>query len=164
MDFSHLGFYGLRELFNVHPLFVHFPIVLFPLSLFFYVLSIKIQKNGLRLGAHLILLLAAISVIITTVTGLIAENSITHNKTIHTMMETHETMGYFIIVMGIILGLWSFIRKGDKPYFFAGFIGMLSLVCLSILLNADLGARMVFVHGAGVKAAIPHHHDNSHQH
>lgn len=167
MDFSLLGFHGLRELFNVHPAFVHFPICLFPLSLLWYLLSVKVQKEGFRLTAHLTLLLATLSAVITAITGLLAEDSIPHNKIIHHMMETHEMMAYIIVAAGIILSLWSFIRRDGKPRFFSAFMAILAFVCLSILLNADLGARMVFVQGAGVKVAKPliegdheHHHDH----
>lgn len=171
MDFSLLGFHGFKELFNVHPVFVHFPIGLFPLSLFLYALNLKVSKEGLGLAAHLTLLLAVVSAIITTATGLFAEDSIPHNDTIHQMMETHETLGYFIAATGVALALWSFIQKNGKPRLLPGFIGTLALTCLIILLNADLGARMVFVQGAGVKIAVPliergyeHHHDEGDAH
>lgn len=59
MNFSFLGFRGLEEVFNIHPVFVHFPIVLFPLCLLLYLLSLKIKGDGFRLAAQLTLVLAA---------------------------------------------------------------------------------------------------------
>jgi uncharacterized membrane protein len=163
MDFSFLGFHGLKEVFNVHPVFVHFPIVLFPLSLLFYLLGMRIKQQGFRLAAQLILVLAAVSAMVTLATGLIAEDSFPHNEIIHAMMQTHKTMAYFIVSSGVIMVVWSFIRRESKPCCFIGFIGILALVCLAVLLNADLGGRMVFVEGAAVKA-MPTPQEEHHEH
>lgn len=163
MDFSLLGFHGLQEILNVHPVFVHFPIVLFPLSFFFYLLHLKIQQKGFQCAARFTLILAELSALITMATGLLAEDSFSHNETIHHIMETHEALAYFIVSVGAVATLWSFFHRDLRPRFFAGFMGLLVLVCVSVLLNADLGGRMVFVHGAGVKSTVPvieqgHHH------
>lgn len=167
MDFSLLGFHGLTEIFNVHPVFVHFPIVLFPLSFCFYLLSFKSPQKGVQYTAQLTLVLAELSAIIAMVSGLLAEDSFSHNETIHHIMETHEALAYFIVAIGAVITVWSFIRQNLKPRFLTGFIGLLALVCLSIFLNADLGGRMVFVHGAGVKSTIPStplvDHDDNHE-
>lgn len=155
MDFSLIGFHGLAEVFNVHPVFVHFPIVLFPLSFLLYLLSLKCPQKGFPCTAQLTLILAELSVIITMVSGLLAEDSFSHNETIHHIMETHEALAYFIVSIGAVVTLWSFFRRDLKPRFFGAFLGLLVLVCVSVLLNADLGGRMVFVHGAAVKSTVP---------
>lgn len=56
MDWSLLGFRGLDQVFNVHPVFVHFPIAFFPASLLLYILafeSVMVLQNG-DLGGRMV--------------------------------------------------------------------------------------------------------------
>lgn len=155
MDFSLFGFQGFREYFNLHPIFIHFPIVLIPTSFLFYLIGWKLRKEGILNAAHLILLLAFGSAIAAVISGYLARESIPHNETIHHIMQTHEKTGYLIVGIGGALSLWSFFRKAGYPRVFPAFLGALAALCLLVFLNADLGGRMVFIHGAGVKVAAP---------
>ena len=164
MDTSLIGFQGLPELFNIHPIFVHFPIVLFPVSLFFYFLAWVTQKNGIGTSAQILLLLGLLSAIIATITGLLAKESFPHDEVIHHIMQTHEKIAYLILSAGGVLFAWSFFKKQNHPRFFPAFIMIFSGLCLTIFLSADLGGRMVFLHGASVKTAAPEPENHEHEH
>lgn len=155
MDFSLFGFQGLREYYNLHPIFIHFPIVLFPISFLFYLIAWKWRNVGALWAARLILLVAFGSAIAAAISGYLAGESIPHNETIHHIMQTHEKTGYLIVGVGGLLSLWSFFRKEGRPRLYPAFLGVLAALCLLIFLSADLGGRMVFIHGAGVKVAAP---------
>lgn len=151
MDWSLLGFQGLAQVFNIHPVFVHFPIALFPTALLFYTIGILKNKDSFLFAGRASLILAFLSVLPTVVTGLMAMESFPHNETIHRMMMTHQKIGYAICAFGLILFVWSFIQNKGLPKFSKIFLFILSVTVLLVLQNGDLGGRMVFMEGAAVK-------------
>lgn len=48
MDISLLGFSAVRELFNIHPMFVHFPVALLPAAFLMFGLGIVLKKNAVE--------------------------------------------------------------------------------------------------------------------
>lgn len=78
------GFYGLylmsgeasgirlKEMFNVHPAFVHFPIALIPVALLLYFLGTVLSNCSLNVAVRACLYLALFSGAITVLTGLTA--------------------------------------------------------------------------------------------
>lgn len=166
MDWSLLGFKGLGEVINIHPVFVHFPIALFPATLLFYFVGIIWKKEKFIFAGRISLTLAVLSAGITVLTGELAEESFPHNDTVHNMMMTHEKIGITVLVCGSILWFWSFwldkISRKGKIFF----LSLLLFTTLLVLQNGDLGGRMVFVEGASVKSqpAPIHLHEHHHFH
>lgn len=155
MDWTLLGFKGLDQVFNVHPVFVHFPIALLPTTLLFYAIGILKKKDRFLFAGRLCLFLTLLSTIVTVITGLLAADSFSHNETIHRIMMTHQKIGYAILVFGILLFVWSFIQKEGIPRLPKLFLLVLVFTVLMALQNGDLGGRMVFVEGAAVRALAP---------
>jgi uncharacterized membrane protein len=151
MDFSLLGFSGLKEVMNVHPVFVHFPIALFPAALLFYGLGAVLEKRSLLVSGRGCLYLAAVSVITAVATGLRAEATLKHNEAIHHLMETHKTLGLTILALSLLLTGWTFWQRDQRPRAFWAYFCVLTFTTLAVQQNADLGGRMVFTQGAGVK-------------
>lgn len=172
MDWSLLGFRGLNQVFNIHPVFVHFPIALFPTALFFYLIGILRKRNDLLSAGQICLGLGFISTLITVLTGYLAQESFPHGETIHRMMGTHKILGFTILGLGTLLMIWSFLKHAGAPKLSKLFLLLFGFTVLLILQNADLGGRMVFVEGAAVKAAATkfesepnnHHHGDDSQH
>jgi uncharacterized membrane protein len=55
MDFSLFGLQGLHQVFNVHPVFVHFPIALFPREVARHSFEIwQVMELHKRLGGRLV--------------------------------------------------------------------------------------------------------------
>ncbi|MBI4125747.1 MAG: DUF2231 domain-containing protein [Deltaproteobacteria bacterium] len=165
MDWSLLGFKGLFEVVNVHPVFVHFPIALFPATLLFYFIGIVWRKENLLFAGRLCLFLTLIASAITVWTGELAEDSFSHSHELHQIMLTHEKIGIGVLILAGVLFFWSFFTCEGRPKRPWLFLLGLVLATLMVLQNGDLGGRMVFVKGAGVKAAVPaealpheHHH------
>ena len=168
MDPSLLGLQGLREVFNVHPVFVHFPIALFPSALLLYSLGIILNWRAACVAGRACLYLAMAGTVVAVVTGLMAQDTFPHNERIHHMMQTHKTLGLLILPISLLLAGWSFLHKAQQPKGRYAFLALLFVVTGLVIQNADLGARMVFVEGAGVKPAVPavagghEHHDHAH--
>ena len=166
MDVSLFGLQGLHQVFNVHPVFVHFPIALFPSALLLYGLGIILNWRAACVAGRACLYLAMAGTVVAVLTGLMAQDTFPHNERIHHMMQTHKTLGLVIGPLALLLTGWSFWHKAQQPNVRYGFLLGLLLLTGLVVQNADLGARMVFVEGAAVKAAVPlmiegHSHEHS---
>ena len=166
MDPSLLGFSGLREVLNVHPVFVHFPIALFPSALLLYGLGVVAHRRSWCVAGRACLYLAAAGTAVTILTGLQAEGTIPHNERIHHIMQTHKQIGYLIGGFAVLLVGWSFAHREQRPRVAGAFLAALALTTYLALQNGDLGGRMVFIEGAAVKPVAPmlggaHQHEES---
>jgi uncharacterized membrane protein len=163
---------GVAELQNLHPLFIHFPIVL--LTLFFVIdlLATLIKNHGLHKVADWFLYLGAVFAGITVATGLIAASSIPHGDNVHEIMETHEHLGITIFSLASGLSIWRFFAKsGLHGAANAVFLFLAGLLSIFILFAADLGGLMVYKYGVAVEAVAAeeseinaaHEHDHNHE-
>jgi uncharacterized membrane protein len=153
MNWHVLGFSGVRQIPNLHPLFVHFPIGLLPVTLLFYGMGILWSREDYLLAGRILLYLSGAAGTLTVWTGLRAQ--IAANEKIATMLMTHETVGKTIFACAIILIVWSFIGEHSRPKGGLLFLGLLAFANLLAMQNGDIGSRMVYIEGAGVKPAIP---------
>ena len=151
LDLSLLGLRGLGQLINVHPLFAHFPVVLFLAAALFYFLGILMKKSGLNEAGRWSLWLGTVLAALAVWTGLKAEGTVEHDREVHRIMELHETVGYAVLALGAILSGWLLVVKQAVPakgrvLFFAALV----LLAVLVIQQAYLGGRMVFLHGTGV--------------
>ena len=163
MNWSVLGFSGLRDMMNIHPVLVHVPVALFPASFLLYALGLAFKRRSWCVAGRACLYLAVIGAAAVW-SGLEAEEHLPHNARIHELLEAHEQIGIWIGWLAGILGVWSFVHVDQRPRVAPAFLIVLGLTTLAVVQNGDLGGRMVFVEGAGVKAALPlmgghHHHE-----
>ena len=156
IDPQFLGFSGLKELVNIHPAAVHMPVGLFPAALLLYGLGITRKwRTGCAAG-RACLYLAGAGTVLAVVTGLQAAGSFPHGERLHQMMETHEHLGWLILIAGGVLVIWSFFQKQQRPKGAYLFLVLLAAVTYLVAQTGDLGARMVYVEGAAVRTAMPH--------
>ena len=79
-------------------------------------------------------------------------------------MELHETLGYVIGGMLLILFLWRLRLKGELPQKGrAVYVVLLLGVAVTIVISADLGGKMVYEYGVAVKA-VPQTESGEHSH
>lgn len=154
MDFSLLGFGAVREFFNIHPMFVHFPVALLPAAFLLYGLGIALAKPQFNFAGRACLYLGAAGGLAALATGFLAEGSIPHNETIHNMMQTHKALAWVAFILAGALAAWSFFHTEHRPKAAWAFLALLGLANLVLMQGADIGARMVYLEGAAVKPAV----------
>jgi len=164
MNYEHLGLNGLSQMPNLHPVWVHFPIALLPLALVLYIVGISKSKKGLCQAGIITLSLASIAAALALWTGRRAGESIPHGGAIHSLMETHSTLGWAILIGVVLLTAWSFFTNEGAPKAPYAFLIALILLNLTVLQQADLGGRLVYVEGAGVKPVMATMKDSEHSH
>jgi uncharacterized membrane protein len=154
MDKALFGFVGIRELFNTHPMFVHFPLALIPTTLLFYFLGIVLKRPPLNAAGRACLYVALAGTLLAVYTGLHAMESFPHNDIIHHMAQTHKQIAFWTLGLLALLSLWSFWRTERGPRGALAFLAVLGFVTYLVAQAGDIGARMVYVQGAAVKPAI----------
>ncbi len=162
---------GVAALQNLHPLFVHFPIVLLTLFFVIDVLATLGKNHGLHKVADWFLYLGTVFAAVTIATGLIAASSVAHGDDVHEIMETHEHLGITIFSLASGLSIWRFFFKSAlQGAANAVFLLLASLLSIFILFAADLGGLMVYKYGVAVEAVASeqseinaaHEHDHNH--
>jgi len=156
---------GITGLDNLHPLLVHFPIAF--LSTFFALdLVGTISKNPeSRRVASWLLYFGTVAALLTVIAGLIAAESVAHGQNVHDIMERHEQIGLAIFSTAVLLSIWRIksgvLRSGGANNFF---LFLSALLCLLMMLGADLGGLMVYKYGVAVEAAPAPEDSYSHVH
>lgn len=141
---------GLKAVLNYHPLFVHFPIVLWILALLFELLAVWRGSDDMQRTASRMLYLGTLAAIITVMTGLVAQKSVPPGDA-QRVVGIHEALMLVSTSLALALCIfaWAF-RKSFTAQLRK--IMLLGLVVLTILLavGADRGAQLVYGYGAAV--------------
>ncbi|MEI6069882.1 MAG: DUF2231 domain-containing protein [Methylococcaceae bacterium] len=160
---------GIAGMDNIHPLLVHFPIAF--LSVFFVldVIATLAKKPQWRNVASWFLYVGTIAAVFTVIAGFIAADSVVHGENVHEIMERHEHFGLSVLSLSIALSAWriksgGLIRGGGNSLFLL----LAAMLCVLMVLGADLGGLMVYHYGVAVKA-VPvtegvHDHQHGHEH
>ena len=141
------------QLYNVHPLFVHAPLAFLPGALLLFGAALWLRRDWLVVGARVCLALGTMGAFLAFTTGWLAEGSIPHNETIHSMMQTHKYTAVAVLIGAIALAVWSVWLKWERTVAKGIFFGLLVLLNLVLISVGDLGARMVYLEGVGVRPA-----------
>ena len=161
------GLKGLSDAANIHPLFVHFPIALLLTSFAAYILGSLFKKEELLITGKWFLYFGTVAAAVTVLTGLEAEKTVPHGGGVHEILIMHKYFGYTVLGLSVLLSAWVLSSKAHIPS--KGrvvFLLALALLAMVITQGADLGGRMVFLHGvsvggkAAVEEAMSHGHDH----
>ena len=168
-------FPGILSLHNLHPLFVHFPIVLLPLFFLFDLGGLLFNRTLWRDVASLLLWLGLLFSGITVLSGLFAAKSIPHAEDVHLIMESHKHLAILVFFLTGILVVWR-ASHARPPVGVDGwsFLGLAGLTSILVVFTADMGGLMVYQHGVAVSpvmetaelqhAAEQHEHEPGHMH
>ena len=155
---------GIAGMDNIHPLLVHFPIAF--LSAFFAldVVATLAKKPHWRSVASWFLYFGTVAALFTVIAGLIAAGSVAHGEDVHAIMERHEHFGLSVLSLAVVLSIWrmkngNLIRGGANSFFLI----LSALLCVLLLLGADLGGLMVYQYGVAVKAVTVTEEVHDHQ-
>lgn len=141
---------------NWHPVFVNFTVALLSVSVALHVLTVLMKLTPLRdelvILARWNLWLGAGFTIVTAVFGLLAYNSVVHDRPSHVAMTLHRNWAIATLSIFLPLAVWSFRcyrkRLGAHRVFL-----VLLLAGFGVLAStAWHGAEVVFRHGIGVKS------------
>ncbi len=162
---------GFENVLNVHPLFIHFPIALTCTALLFEVLYFTRKSDQWRLTATALIYLAALSAVVTVITGYRAADILGHDAPGHDLVHGHrDIMLWFTGILVVLAAANAFLSRpplADKVPIWPklGRPLLLLAAVVVLLIGADRGGQLVFRHGMGVRMEAPseagHHHSQT---
>ncbi len=148
---------GLESMLNLHPLFVHFPIALTLVAALFVILHLATRRaDFISMGSSLIYL-AAVSAVMTTVTGYGAADSLGHDSPGHDFVHTHrDIMLWYTALISTLAVLHGLARSNIWGWlshwaFKAARLLLLAAAVVMLIIGTDRGGQLVFQYGMGVK-------------
>lgn len=151
---------GLAHTINVHPMFVHFPIVLMLLALLFQTLAFWRESDFFNKAAQFTFDLLVISAIVTLFTGYRAADALGHEAPGHDYVHFHrDLMLIFTIASAVLAIAFHSIKTLNRPV--ARWIVFLVLSGW-LVYSADKGAELVYRYGMGVKNEVSVDPDEDH--
>ena len=144
---------GLRAALNFHPLFVHFPIVLWLAALLFESLAVCRKSDEMQRMAARMLYLGTLAAIVTVLSGLAAQESVPPGDAQRTM-SIHETLMLLATSVAAGLCLFAFFTRKNFTAQMRRLM-LLGLIVLGVLLTigADRGDQLVYGYGSAVNWA-----------
>jgi uncharacterized membrane protein len=141
---------GLKAVLNYHPLFVHFPIVLWLLALLFELLAVWRGSDDMQRTASRMLYLGTLAAVVTVMTGLAAQKSIPSGDA-QRVVGIHEALMLVSTSLALALCIFAWAMRRNFTAQLRKMM-LLGLVVLAILLafGADRGAQLVYGYGAAV--------------
>jgi uncharacterized membrane protein len=145
-------FPGLDALPNIHPLLVHFPIVLWPTALLFLTIAyLRGDDDLFRFGSWL-LYMGVVAGGVAALFGWLASESIGHDQAGHGLVHDHRDLMAAAVVVSVFAAGAAHGSRGPLrrqrqllP------LGLLLVACLLSALGADRGGLLVYGHGVGVR-------------
>jgi uncharacterized membrane protein len=143
-------FPGLRAALNYHPVFVHFPIVLWLAALLFELLAVWRGSDEMQRTAARMLYLGTLAAIVTVLTGLAAQSSVPPGDA-ERIVGIHETLMLTATSLAAGLCLVAFFSRNSFTAQMRR-VMLLGLAVLAALLviGTDRGAQLVYGYGAAV--------------
>ena len=141
---------GLRAVLNYHPIFVHFPIVLWFAALLFELLAIGRASDDMQRTASRMLYLGTLAAIITAMTGHAAQNSVPPGDA-QRVLGVHETLMLLSTSLAIALCMFAFlVRRNFTPQWRKIMLLGLCVLGALVIAGADRGAQLVYGYGTAV--------------
>ena len=139
---------------NWHPVFVHFTVALFSVSVLLFLVSVVLKQGSLKTQvvnvAYWNLWMGGLFTIVTLIMGWLAYNSVNHDTPSHAQMTTHKNWAFIAAALFGLLIVWSIVlkKKAIQPglvfiVFALGSAGVLGV-------TAYHGGEAVYRFGLGV--------------
>lgn len=155
---------------NWHPLFVHFTVALFSLSVLFFIIQRPLAEteigDNFLLFARYTLGLGVLFTIGTVIAGIDAYNTVEHDTPSHEAMKDHRLWALITAGVFLVAWLWSLVsfRTEEK----AGAVLLVLLLVGGGLLvtTGHKGSLLVYYYGLGVETlpATDEHDHGAHDH
>ena len=144
---------GAQHLQNIHPLIVHFPIAFLIGAALFYFLASVFKKEEFARTGFWILLLGALSLVVSVGTGLYAQQGVMVALDVREeLLEPHEQFMITTAILCTIAILWAFIGRPLPKKGRILFLGLLFAMVIVMTIGADYGGRLVYEYNAGGSA------------
>lgn len=152
MSFLETVLPGLAGMPNSHPVFVHVPLVLWPLAALAWCVGLVRKKDELLTTARWLTHVALASALVTVVAGLRAEDVLGHDSPHHELVHRHKYFMLSTTALGAFASLLAHLTRRRDDRWSRGAVGILLVATVVVMtLGADRGALLVYRHGIGTR-------------
>ena len=139
-------------------------------AVLFDLLAVVTKRPSFRVVGAWTMLAGAVGGGVAVLSGLQAEEHISHGDAVHRVMETHEQLGLITLAVFGVLTLWRIVRERRMGAGERALSLVLSLVGVGFLFATGVyGGKLMFEHAAGIPTKVlqgeiqertkVHHHD-----
>jgi len=160
---------------RLHAVLNDLPVGLLLVAVLFDLLAVVTKRPGFRQMGVWTMLVGAIGGALAVLSGLQAEEHISHGDAVHRVMETHEQLGLITLAVFGVLTLWRIVRErrmgaGERAAtLVVGLVGVGFLFATGVY-----GGKLMFEHAAGIPTEVlqgeirertkGHHHEAGEEH
>ena len=140
---------------RLHAALNDLPVALLLAAVLFDLLAVVTKRQSFRQVGVWIMLFGTIGGAVAVLSGLQAEEHISHGEAVHRVMETHEQLG--LITLGVfgVLTLWRIVRERRMGARERALSLVLSLGGVGVLFATGFyGGKLVFEHAAGIPTEV----------
>jgi len=151
---------------NWHPIFVHFTVALFSLSVILFAVTLFMTsplKEQWLIVARWTLWFGAGFTVLTGLSGLDAYNTVAHDTPSHVAMTDHRNWAIATISLFMTLAIWSFIRVRRQLTLGTTFVVIMVIAGGLLAATAWHGGEVVYRYGLGVMS-LPKAEGEGHAH
>ena len=140
---------------RLHAALNDLPAALLLVAALFELLALATRKESFRQVSFWTLIAGAIGGVAAVLSGLQAEEKISHGDAVHRVMETHELLGFITLAIFGVLAIWRIWRERRMGTTERALAVALSLGGAGVLIaTAAYGGRLVFDHAAGIPTEV----------
>lgn len=155
---------------RLHAALNDLPIALLLAAVLFDVLALATRREFFRQVSLWTLFLGALGGAVAVLSGLQAEELISHGDAVHRVMETHEMLGFVTLGVFGVLTLWRLVREKRMGTAERTMTVVVAIAGAGVLFATGVyGGRLVFEHAAGIPTEVlqrelqerttDHHHE-----
>ncbi len=140
----------------LHPLFVHFPIVLWLAALVVLALSLSASEQARWRAGCWLLHAGGIAALAAVGSGLWAAELLGHDSPGHDLVHVHRNTMLVAAGLGLLSSAVALVRRREPTKAVkVGVVGLLAITVIVTMVGADRGAELVYRYGVGVERAVP---------
>ena len=149
----------------LHPMFVHFPIALFPTALLFQFLAAWRHKARFGEVAKWLLYLGTVGAIVAVATGFLEASELGHDSPGHEFVHVHRDFMVVTTVLAILVSTacWLVGKRRSARLQWGLTAAMVALVVV-LAVGAEKGGSLVYQYGTGVRWETPPAGQGGHEH
>jgi uncharacterized membrane protein len=140
---------------RLHAALNDLPAALLLVAVLFELLALATRRESFRQVSFWTLIVGAIGGVAAVLSGLQAEENISHGDAVHRVMETHELLGFITLGIFGVLAVWRIWRERKMGTAERALALALALGGAGVLIaTANYGGRLVFDHAAGIPTEV----------
>jgi hypothetical protein len=138
---------------NLHPFFVHAPLVLLPTATIGVWLGRRIRKEGFELASLLLTVAAALGALSALVSGLGTDGTFPRDALLDELVRKHQYNGIAVTVIASLAAVLALVERrglvGSRAFWVRALL--LTWASIGVVTAGHSGASLVYLHGAAVK-------------